>query len=388
MSVVQGLRPLIVAGASVRAFAASAARAGWAVHAADLFGDQDLRDVASSVVTIRPYPDGLPAALAGFPRAPVVYTGALENHPHLLAALGRVGPLAGCPPDRVARVRDPGSLGAVVRAAGLGFPETQSEPRGVPTDGSWLVKPRASAGGHGIHRWFGGEPQPAPGRVVWQRRVAGRSWSAGYLLAAGRARLLAFSRQLIGSRWCRAGPFAYSGSLAVDPASLVEPVGEQLRRLGGALEKEFGLVGLVGVDLVIDPQRRVHVIEVNPRPTASLELVEWATGLSLAAAHLAACGLAASPSEPRSWQGTWAKAVLYANRPLVCDKAVVATLFAEPPVSAAPAAWPAVADIPQAGQTVPAGGPVCTVYATAASATCVLGLVRRRLTKLAARLGV
>jgi predicted ATP-grasp superfamily ATP-dependent carboligase len=389
MTASSGGRPLVVAGASVRAFAVSAARVGWCVHAADLFGDHDLRALAREVATISPYPAGLPAAIAGWPSAPVVYTGALENHPDLLAALAEARPLAGCPAACVRRVRNPDVLGPIVRDAGLCFPETRRDPRGLAADGSWLVKPLASAGGRGIRRWQGGEERESvPAGVVWQQRVAGRSWSAGYLLAGGTARLLAVSRQLVGRGWCHAGPFAYCGSLAVDPGTVAEPVGEQLRRLGDVLATECGLGGLVGVDLVIDQQRRVHVIEVNPRPTASLELVERATGLSLAAAHLAAFGFGPPPDEPRPWRGTWGKAVLFAGRPLVCDEAVVATLCAERPGRSEPGDWPAVADIPMAGQTIPGGGPVCTVFATGDTPPAALGRLHRRLTTLANRLGV
>jgi len=380
---------LVVAGASVRAFAASAARAGWRVYAADLFGDHDLRNVAREVVAISPYPAGLLKTIDGWPAAPLVYTGALENHPDLLAAVASRRPLAGCSAERVRRVRDPDLLGQAVRGAGLGFPETRRDPRGLAADGSWLVKPLASAGGRGIRRWQGGDVrEPEPAGVVWQRLVSGQSWSAGYLLAGGTARLLAVSRQLVGRRWCHAGPFAYCGSLAIDPATVGKHVAEQLERLGDVLGGEFGLCGLVGVDLVIDQQRRVHVIEVNPRPTASLELVERATGLSLAAAHLAAFGFRPPLAEPRPWRGTWGKAVLFAGRPLVCDEAVAAALLAERPGGAEPADWPIVADIPVAGQTIPAGGPVCTVFASGATPSVAVRRLRRRLTTLATRLGV
>lgn len=69
-------KDLVVVGASVRAIAGSAARAGFIVHAADLFGDLDLRELAATVETVRPYPAGLPAAIAAFPPAPWIYTGA------------------------------------------------------------------------------------------------------------------------------------------------------------------------------------------------------------------------------------------------------------------------------------------------------------------------
>ena len=49
---------IAIVGASVRAAAASAVRAGFSVAAADLFADEDLREIADAT-RIRDYPDGL-----------------------------------------------------------------------------------------------------------------------------------------------------------------------------------------------------------------------------------------------------------------------------------------------------------------------------------------
>jgi len=96
---------LLIMGASVRSFAVSAARAGFEVHAADLFADLDLRAVAATVRSPRPYPDGLPTAVASQPAGAVAYTGAVENHPTVIAAIARDRPLAGCLPAAIEAVR-------------------------------------------------------------------------------------------------------------------------------------------------------------------------------------------------------------------------------------------------------------------------------------------
>lgn len=371
-------RSLVVAGASARAMAQSAARAGWQVYAADLFTDLDLRAVAAGSLRVRPYPAALPAAAATFPPGPWLYCGALENHPPVIRAISRHRPLAGCDPAAVAAVRDPETLAAAVRRAGLGFPETRPDSAGVPCDGSWLTKPLRSAGGHAIAIWRGGdEPRSSSDERIWQRRVPGRPWSASYLPAAGGGRLIGVSRQLLGRRWCHAQPFAFSGSVDIAPESLSVEIRDQLLRLGGLLVDSFGLVGLVGVDLVIDCRGRVHVIEVNPRPTASMELIERSTGLSLAAAHLAACGFPAPAvvaSRPR--RGNWSKAILFAARDLPVDDPLVRALRAaggEPH-----AGWPLVADLPAPPQVIPAGGPICTLFAHGDSPRRSLAALRRR----------
>lgn len=377
--------PLVIVGASVRALAASARRAGWSVHAADLFADTDLAAVAAAAVRVPTRPDlrwplGLPACLRGFPSAPWLYSGALENHPDLVERLARDRPLAGNDAARLRAVRDPARVARAAEAAGLAFPETRSDPAGVPADGSFLVKPRHGAGGRGIARWHGGPPPR--GDRLWQRRVVGSSWSAGYLVDGRAGRLVSAGRQLLGRRWCGARGFTWCGAVDVPLDALEAPLRARLERLGPVLGGGFGLVGLVGVDFILDRAGLPHVLEVNPRPTASMELAERATGRSTVALHLAACGVAspaaAEAAAPAARPGTWAKAVLFAEAALVVDAATAAALGDLARGWSAPDGdWPALADVPAAGTRVAAGRPVVTVFAVADGAA-VLRVLRRR----------
>src|SRR3954451_2715318 len=89
---ISGMNEVIVIGASVRAMAFSAIRAGYKVYAIDLFADRDLAAVCPAV-KIERYPQDFEAALAGGPQAPWTYTGALENYPQLIERLGTIRPL-------------------------------------------------------------------------------------------------------------------------------------------------------------------------------------------------------------------------------------------------------------------------------------------------------
>ncbi|MFM7108001.1 MAG: ATP-grasp domain-containing protein [Planctomycetaceae bacterium] len=377
--------PLVVVGASVRAVAASARRAGWSVHAADLFADADLGSAATAAVRVPtgpelPWPAGLEAAVAGFPVAPWIYTGALENHPDLVDRLARSRPLAGNAGDRLRAVRDPALVARAARAAGLGFPDTFTDAASLPPDGSFLVKPRAGAGGRGIARWRGGRP-PA-GDPIWQRFVPGRPWSAAFAMDRSAARLFSASRQLVGRGWCGARGFAWCGAVDVPVAALPASLRSRLDRLGEVLADRFGLVGLVGVDLVVDAGGEAHVIEVNPRPTASLELAERATGESVAATHLAACGVpspvVAGATPPRR-PPAWAKAVVFAERTTSFHEHLAETLanLAGGWVRD-DAGWPPLADLPKPGDEVAAGGPALTVFAAAGDAAAALAALRAR----------
>src|SRR5262245_39322822 len=114
--------PLIVLGASVRAAAFSALRAGFFPHAVDLFADRDLAAVCKAV-KVANYPHDFIAALAAAPNAPWIYTGGLENYPRLIDRLTTIRPLLGHHGDVVRQVRDPRQLADAARAAGLAFPE-------------------------------------------------------------------------------------------------------------------------------------------------------------------------------------------------------------------------------------------------------------------------
>lgn len=376
--------PLIVVGASVRAAAASARRAGWSVHAADLYADADLRAVATRAVRVRgdaaaPWPAALEPAVAGFPVAPWFYTGALENDPDLVDRLARTRPLAGNAGAGLRMVRDPASLAAAVRAAGLAFPATLADATAAPTDGSFLVKPRAGAGGRGVAVWRGGPP-PAGDRI-WQRRVCGRPWSATFVMDRSGARLYATSRQLVGRTWCGARGFAWCGAVDLPGAAVAASIRRRLDRLGETLADAFGLVGLVGVDLVGAAGGDPHVIEVNPRPTASLELVERATGESMAATHLAACGRSsprpADVPRPRD-RRSWAKAVVFAERPVAMDAGLTAALETLAAGWAREDGWPPLADLPSSDAIVAAGGPALTVFAAERDPAGALAILRRR----------
>src|SRR6266404_2094518 len=147
--------PLLIVGASVRAAAMSARRAGFSPRAADMFADQDLQAICPAI-RIKDYPPGLEAAFESAPPGPWMYTGALENYPNLVDRLAAVRPLYGIGGDSLRAVRDPRRLSAALRAGGFNSPRYSLGPERLPTDGSWLVKPLASAGGNRISRWHGG----------------------------------------------------------------------------------------------------------------------------------------------------------------------------------------------------------------------------------------
>ncbi|MFP6650011.1 MAG: hypothetical protein VB817_11140, partial [Pirellulaceae bacterium] len=135
---------LVIVGASIRAAAFSALRAGFQPAGADLFADRDL--VASvPVLKVHHYPRQLSRALENWPGTDWLYTGALENHPRLVGQMAQQGRLLGNSPSVLDRLARPLDLQKVLRSAGLACPRMALDPPG--TRQGWLRKPVYSSGG-------------------------------------------------------------------------------------------------------------------------------------------------------------------------------------------------------------------------------------------------
>ncbi|HVT30304.1 MAG TPA: ATP-grasp domain-containing protein [Lacipirellulaceae bacterium] len=387
-------QPLAIVGASTRSAAASAVRAGFHPAAADLFADADLRQIAIST-RISPYPDGFVDWLRAIEPPAWMYTGALENHPELVDQMAWIATLLGNPGDVLARVRSPWALAHALRNAGLLFPETRAITEEISSGGSWLVKTCRGASGSGVTVWSG---QPSDkstkadgsNHAVYQRRVDGTPCAAVYVAADGSAQLLGTVRQLIGEPWLEGRDFRYAGSIG--PLPLTDAVHNALANVGNVLAAEFELVGLFGVDFIIDDKQQIWTIEVNPRYTASVEIIERITGISALAAHVAACG--GSPSARRAGLSSapagggdarahnkltfHGKAILFAKGDVEINQSFADFTFHE----ALRTPWPTLADISPAGTPIEAGRPVLTVFAEGSSADEVEQRLRDRVAEL------
>jgi predicted ATP-grasp superfamily ATP-dependent carboligase len=347
---------LTILGASARAAAFSAARAGFLPCAVDSFADRDLAELCPAV-RIERYPRDFLRALAAAPDAPWIYTGGLENYPRLVERLAKLRPLWGNPAEVLQRVRDPWQLAAALRAAGLSTPLLARSAAG----GDWLVKPLRGSAGLGV-RWATSQDLHRPPRgAVLQRHVEGVSAGAVYVAARGKAVLLGATRQLIGRDFGLPREFLYAGSIG--PLDLQAAEHARLERIGTELAERFALKGLFGVDFIRTPDD-LWAVELNPRYTASVEILERTSGLHLVALHAAACGRSELPQPraiaPRRASG---KAIVYARQNSRWERTPVPFLLA---------------DVPHDGQRIAAGHPVVTVFADGRSPDDVEATLRQR----------
>jgi predicted ATP-grasp superfamily ATP-dependent carboligase len=352
-------------------------RAGLRPWCTDLFRDADLQARCPGVVLPRGrYPQGFLEAAEQAPPGPWMYTGALENHPALVQELARQRPLWGNDAPVLAVVRSPATVVKILHDAGVCFPAVRTRAVDVPRQGRWLVKPLASAGGS--HIGFYRDDGPAPHRrgVYYQQYVEGDACAAVYVGDGQQAHLWGVTRQLIGEPWLYAGPFHYCASIG--PLPLTPALRQALERLGNVLVRGSGLRGLFGVDFVLRDDIPWPV-EINPRYTASMEVLEHAFGTAALTLHrqvfdhpsASALRWTHPTNVRRDWIG---KAILFARGPLIFPREGpwMAALRCPGPLDE----LPAFADIPPAGQSIGAGRPILTLFARAESATSCLSTLR------------
>jgi uncharacterized protein len=352
---------LLIVGASTRAAAFSALRAGLRPVCADLFADDDLR-ARCTVWRVEPkdYPRGfLDVPVLDAP-GPWLYTGGLENRPDLVDAMAdRRQPLWGNSAAVLRRVRSPFAVREILCEAGLPCPTLRTDDA-PPPDQRWLVKPLAGAGGSGIRTWDNEASRlAAPRRVYWQEFIEGDSCAAIYVGDGQSARLLGVTRQLVGETWLHAAPFHYCGSIG--PLALEPGPHRLFTQLGTVLAHGFGLKGLFGIDCILR-DGVPYPVEVNPRYTASVEVIEFATGLPALALHRQAFETKSVPLQEADALGSpvVSKAILFARQPLCFPEqgtwASWATSFPGADI------MPTFADLPQSGAVIEPGRPILTLF--------------------------
>jgi predicted ATP-grasp superfamily ATP-dependent carboligase len=356
-------RDIIILGASVRAAAFSALRAELRPWCADLFADQDLRDLCSTLqVPLGAYPEAFETISRNGPPAPWMYTGALENHPTLIQRISAKRSLWGNKGTGLALARWPLFLEEIFRSNGICFPKSFASSDPLPQTGSWLAKPLQGAGGAGIH--FVSERGRGRAKPVYfQQFIEGIPCSAVFAGFESDACFLGATRQLVGEPWLHAGPFRYCGSIG--PLKLDPIVKTTLEKVGNLVNRHCGLRGLFGVDFIL-ADRIPWPVEINPRYTASVEILEYALGIRALALHRSAFNHEGFISHDSvSGQRLVGKAILFAKSALEFSEEGPWTNSLTHARSVEE--MPDFADIPNVRQVIETSRPILTFFSQSES---------------------
>lgn len=354
---------LLIAATSGRALAQSARRGGLRAAVLDCFADEDTRAAAAACRRVsggQPLEFDAEALLrAADELAPavrcagVVYGSGFEDRPELLARLGAARRVFGNAPGTVAAAKEPSGFFALLAELGIDHPQWSAIPPARPE--GWLAKRVGGSGGGHVRPACAGERADA--RTYYQRFEAGRTLSALFLADGSRAQIVGFSEQFVADG---ASGFRFGG--LIGGLRLSDAVERRIGAIADALARRLGLRGLNGIDF-LQQEERLLMLELNPRPTAAIDLYDADHPGGLLARHLAACSGTPVPTiaPGRAPRGS---AVVYAP----------AALSIEAHVRFPP--W--CSDLPATGTRIATGDPVCSVHASADSAGAVARLLRRR----------
>jgi predicted ATP-grasp superfamily ATP-dependent carboligase len=351
-----GHEAFLLVSQSGRALAAAAARAGRTAVGIDGFADRDTRGLARDWLRLPLDADGAfetdALADAATHLSPagqclgLVYGSGFEAQPERLARIADNRPLLGNAPAVLAACADPIRFADLCRTLHLPHPETRLDapdaPSGRSNPGGWLAK-RAGASG-GFHVRDAAGLTAAPGRY-FQRHAAGVPHSLLFLADGRSSRPVGFNR-LFAAPTQAPGPWAYAGATALRDAP--PGAGPAVLAAAQALTAALGLRGLNGIDFVVDGNDWT-LLELNARPTATLDLWDAPPLPPLFDCHVQACRGRLPIALPRPATSR-AVAVVYAGASLCVPAGF---------------AWPrGCADLPAAGTGFGPGEPVCTVHAT------------------------
>jgi uncharacterized protein len=260
----------------------AAQQAGLKSLVIDLWDDQDTRHDAEETqqiptLAVEHLLPALNYFLSRYPVTCVVYGSGFEQHLDSLRCISDGLTLLGNQPDVFVKLHDKPAFFILLDKLQIPYPEV-SFVRPDQNEG-WLLKPRQGQGGVGIRRYSSNKTSEP--EVYWQKYQQGMSHSALFLADGKHSQIVGFNRQ-----WTTAlngtDEFIFSGIINSTELSL-----KQKNQISVWLDKlvpELSLKGLNSLDF-IQHEQASYVLEINPRPPASMQLYD----ADLLVRHIKAC---------------------------------------------------------------------------------------------------
>ncbi|MEW7999546.1 MAG: ATP-grasp domain-containing protein [Candidatus Thiodiazotropha endolucinida] len=348
---------LLVLANSGRAIAESAHRGGYRVTLIDGFCDQDTLAVADCWPITQGFSNldveiFVKEIASLFPDNPcgVVYGAGLEESTSLLRRLSEFCHLFGNDPSVLELLCRPQRFFSLLDRLQIAYPDVSLTAPYSATERSWLIKRAASCGGQGV-AYFSPEYAATDSACYYQRFIPGQVMSVLFIADGKGHHTIGYNTLGIAGSGVPA-PFLYSG--AIGQACLRDVVRSQVELAVIKLVSELGLRGINSLDFVHN-DASIFVIDLNPRPTATLDLYEHLLPDGWIKRHIAACcgELPEVPNnDPAVMHG---HQIIYAPRNIEIPNKM---------------SWPQwVSDRPPAGNRIVEGQPLCSLYAKGANAT-------------------
>lgn len=329
---------LLLIAQSARMLAQSAARGGFRANVLDLYSDFDTQ-MAGSAVKVLPADWNehrlLKLADEIAPTQALIYGSGMDNRPDLLDKLAKGRMLFGNESACLRQVNSPQTFFKRLDELKIPYPNTRFTP--PLDDRGWLVKPLHGEGGKNVGFKRGKKSD------YYQRPIQGEACSILFLANATDIQTIGFNT-LQTSDHDKAQPYLFAG--AINRAPFNQAQCAIASEYAFKLTDSFGLRGLNSMDFIWDGES-IFVLEVNPRPSATLSLYDEDYPEGLVSKHIKAC------------QG------VLSGAPIEGPVRIFKIIYAQKDMEIKPDfVWAeGCADKANPGTRINAGEPVCSLYA-------------------------
>ncbi len=353
---------LLLIAQSARMLAQSAVRAGFLPYAIDFFADSDTRQLTKQCVAALSDAEGFEEAsllhwVTQFAHChdecALVFGTGVDTRPLLVEKLAQICKILGNSAVTLSLINNPRNFFPLLSQVGIPCPETRfALPNSIE---GWLVKPGHGQGGMSVSL-IADDPF-RPKDAYFQRYVLGAVFSMLFLANGKDVQAIGFNTQW-SAKHDPDQPFLFAG--AINRAELNNSQRSTVEDYARKLTVETGLIGLNSLDFVVE-NNECLVLEINPRPSATMALYDEDFHRGLLALHIAAC-LGEWPILGQRASPVRAMRIVYSPRALTI------------PVGFH---WPkGCADIPDSGKRIDAGEPLCSVLVQAESSQNAETLVK------------
>jgi predicted ATP-grasp superfamily ATP-dependent carboligase len=282
----------------------------------------------------------------------LVFGSGFENRLGLIEEFSQQGILLGNTSQCIQLLKDPNHLFPLLQALNIPAPETRFLPPKNPF--GWLRKAIGGTGGHHVLA----ATASTTNHCYYQRKLEGRPGSVLFLANGKEAQILGYNR--LGIAPTPTAPYRYGGVSA--PLKLAPSICSFFQNHLSAVVTATGLRGLNGLDFIQEPEGEIQVLEINPRPPASLDLYQEL--LNPFDAHIKSCLGGSLPIKITPITTARAFSILYAPHRLQVSPNM---------------AWPTFChDYPVANYSIGKEEPICSIHAKGASIEECQQLIEQR----------
>lgn len=356
--------PVLILAQSGRFLAQSATQAGFTVWVADCFGDLDTLDVAERWLQIPALSELTPLIFSQ------ILTRITQDQSCLLVAGSGVElyyPLLNKLPDNIQllgnsfhtikNIKTPHLFFNLLDLLKIAYPHTQFEQ--PYNHKGYLLKSSSGSGGNHIQHLDNAVDTQ---QCYFQRFVIGQSGSILILANGEDAQIISINQQFLAPS--NDSPFRL-GNIET-PWEISKEHKQQLEQSANKITSKAGLLGLNSIDFIISEDNVLQLLEVNPRPSASAELVD--KRIPLFQLHINACQGRLPSVFLETASIKRALHTIYADNDCLIPDDIV---------------WyKECSDLPFPGSTIKKGQPICTIITEKDRAIHIKQRLTRQLNRL------